>query len=106
LAHRNVKKYYALTNKRKAEVQIANRYSRVRLLEKAKNALNRAHLKAKLKPTGAHSHLVAFAESTRLEDLRVPLDIHHFISESRDHPVNIFTFMHEKPQDPAKAVSV
>ncbi|KAK7437003.1 hypothetical protein VKT23_006712 [Stygiomarasmius scandens] len=106
LAHRIVKRYYGVSNKRNAERQIANRYSRVRLLENAKQASKRENVKAKaaLKPleSQVHSHLVGFAGSTHLDDLRVPLNIHHFISKDRNHHVSFHQWLCQQPEDPAK----
>ncbi|THV02220.1 hypothetical protein K435DRAFT_836569 [Dendrothele bispora CBS 962.96] len=105
LAHRLVKQYYALTNKRNATNQIARRYKREQKLQKIKFARKKAR-KGKQKDNShyEHPHHVGFESSTRLEDLRSPPGAHHYMSDSRNHPIHLEDFLHANGHelDPAK----
>ncbi|KAJ3925662.1 MAG: hypothetical protein NXY57DRAFT_1051654 [Lentinula lateritia] len=115
LAHRLVKRLYGLTNKRQHEDQIACRYKRSRMLANAQFAKKKANLKGKTRAVksniggscnvahddGAHAHQVGFGEGTTSEDLNIPLDVHHFMSNRRDHPVHLTPFLLQQHSDPA-----
>ncbi|KAJ3858791.1 hypothetical protein EV359DRAFT_75796 [Lentinula novae-zelandiae] len=115
LAHRLVKHLYGLTNKRQHEDQIARRYKHSRMLANAQFAKKKANLKGKTRAVksniggscnvahddGAHAHQVGFGEGTTSEDLDIPLDVHHFISNRRDHPVHLTPFPLQQHSDPA-----
>ncbi|KAJ3882463.1 hypothetical protein F5051DRAFT_494399 [Lentinula edodes] len=90
LAHRLVKRLYGLTNKRQHEDQIARRYKRSKMLANAQFAKKKADLK------------VGFGEGTGPEDPDIPSDVHHFMSNRRDHPVHLTPFLLQQHSDPAK----
>ncbi|KAJ3749801.1 hypothetical protein EV360DRAFT_97728 [Lentinula raphanica] len=111
LAHRIVKALYGLTNKRNASKQIAKRYNREKRLQQAKASLRKAK---KLEQAGEseastaqirerHLHHVGMELSTVEEDMKIPADVHHFISENTNHPIPLHTFLvNENRNDPAK----
>ncbi|KAF8164087.1 hypothetical protein BJ912DRAFT_803408, partial [Pholiota molesta] len=76
LAHRLVKRFYGLTNKKNATEQIGKKYNR----------------KQALQPIECHE--TEEASKGRLED-------HHIISASRNQPINIYAFVLTNPNDPA-----
>ncbi|KAJ3858704.1 hypothetical protein EV359DRAFT_75819 [Lentinula novae-zelandiae] len=45
---------------------------------------------------------LGFGEGTGPEDLDIPLDVHHFMSNRRDHPVHLTPFLLQQHSDPAK----
>ncbi|KAJ3804430.1 hypothetical protein F5876DRAFT_83171 [Lentinula aff. lateritia] len=109
LAHRLVKRLYGLTNKHQHKDQIACRYNRSKMLANARFAKKKADLKGKTRviPSNvaydmAHAHQVGFGEGTGSEDLDIPLDVHHFMSNRRDHPVHLTPFLLQQHSDPAK----
>ncbi|KAJ3874470.1 hypothetical protein F5051DRAFT_443301 [Lentinula edodes] len=109
LAHRLVKRLYGLTNKRQHEDQIARRYNRSKMLANARFAKKKADMKGKTRaiPSNvaydmAHAHQVGFGEGTGPEDLDIPLDVHHFMSNRRNHPVYLTPFLLQQHSDPAK----
>ncbi len=79
LAHRLVKRLYGLTNKKNAIKQIGRKYSR-------KDAL-----------CPAEQQEISEAVQGDIKD-------HHHISISRNNPVNLYAFVYENPDDPAKKV--
>ncbi|KAI0069724.1 hypothetical protein K474DRAFT_1713979 [Panus rudis PR-1116 ss-1] len=94
LQHRRVKRFYARTNKHRSTRQIARLNERERALrglgvgQKLSPArkLNK-YTKAELS-VRAHMH-------NRAHDLPViPPEAHHFISESRNHPVHLSNWLH------------
>jgi hypothetical protein len=82
LAHRVVKRLYALTNRRDATKQIAKRYRR----EEATRS----------DPFDA--------SDTKPSQEEIPFELHHHISASRNHPISLANFVLENPGDPAKKV--
>ncbi|KAK7450167.1 hypothetical protein VKT23_013050 [Stygiomarasmius scandens] len=110
LAHRKVKQFYGLTNKRNAAQQIAKRYNRERQLQKAKAALKKAD-RGQMGQTPSssaeifrrHAHHVGIEASTVQDGLKVVPNVHHFISQSRNHPIHLHEFLQkDNPEDPAK----
>lgn len=51
---------------------------------------------------GGHAHHVQFRGNDRVPYTVV--DQHHHISDSRNHPLDIMSFVHDPPNDPAKKV--
>ncbi|KAJ3771938.1 hypothetical protein FB446DRAFT_789170 [Lentinula raphanica] len=111
LAHRTVKAFYGLTNKRDAQAQIAKHYNRAKHLQEAKARLKKA--KKLEQSNGAssmsaqvlerHPHHVGMESSTVEEDMKIPPDVHHFISENTSHSVSLYAFLvNENRDDPAK----
>ncbi|KAH7868122.1 uncharacterized protein C8R40DRAFT_1164102 [Lentinula edodes] len=109
LAHRLVKRLYGLTNKRQHKDQIARQYNCSKMLANARFAKKKADMKGKTCaiPSNvaydmAHAHQVRFGEGTGPEDLDIPLDVHHFMSNRRNHPVHLTPFLLQQHSDPAK----
>ncbi|KAJ3816794.1 hypothetical protein F5880DRAFT_1618922 [Lentinula raphanica] len=104
LAHRLVKKFYALTNKRQAAAQIGKRYRRERMLNQGqphRRAQSESALHRRKKaPTSSHAHHVAFSASQTLDEH--VFEAHHQITTNRDHPISVTRFLQESPLDPAK----
>ncbi|KII95409.1 hypothetical protein PLICRDRAFT_48393 [Plicaturopsis crispa FD-325 SS-3] len=94
LAHRFIKRLYARTNKNAATGQIARLSRRHSRLRRAREAALR-HAKA----TRLHPHLVAFSARDRLPP--TPMEHHHHISNSRNHPQDVSSFWRNHPDDPA-----
>jgi hypothetical protein len=92
LAHRLVKHLYRRTNKINATRQIARHERRGTRLRRAREAAQ---------PYG-HAHHVQFLENGRLP--YTAIDQHHHISDSRNHPLDLMSFVHDPPNDPAKKV--
>ncbi|KAJ3779376.1 hypothetical protein FB446DRAFT_796475 [Lentinula raphanica] len=111
LAHRTVKAFYGLTNKRDARKQIAKHYNRAKHLQQATVGLKKAK---ELEQAGdsdtpsasvleQHPHHVGMELSTVEEDTRVSPSAHHFISENTNHSVSLHSFLaNENRDDPAK----
>ncbi len=76
-----MKRLYGLTNKKNAIQQIGKKYNR-------KDALN-----------PAEKQEVHEASQMSIKD-------HHRISSSRNNPINVYAFLLDNPNDPAKKVSV
>ena len=89
LAHRLIKRLYGLTNKRSAEKQIAKRYRR---LERARLAKQRRELELR--------------RGDSIPEERKNLDVHHYISQSRSQPINLYTLQRENIDDPAYEVKI
>jgi hypothetical protein len=89
LAHKTVKRLYGLTNKRKAENQIAKRYQR---LERARLALHRKLLHGPTKQ-----------KTTNQEDNQPDGDseLRYYISPSKNQPWDIFGTLRNNRGDPA-----
>ena len=49
-----------------------------------------------------HAHHVAFSENNPLPYSRV--DLHHHMSDSKNFPHHLLSFVHQPPHDPAKKV--
>ncbi|KAL0564603.1 hypothetical protein V5O48_017441, partial [Marasmius crinis-equi] len=99
LAHRHVKQFYDLSNRRNATDQVARRYQRQRTLQ------NQAE---KDWDSRAHQHLAGRSDA-RLDDTNqshIPPEVHHVISESRNHPIHLDRFLHSGTPDPAKKARV
>ncbi|KAF9470026.1 hypothetical protein BDN70DRAFT_765144, partial [Pholiota conissans] len=77
-AHRVVKRFYSMTNKKNAIHQIAKKYRR----------------KVALQPSEEQELLDAQKQSSFKD--------HHFISSSQNNPINLYSFMNTNPKDPAK----
>jgi hypothetical protein len=90
--HRRVKRYYARTNKRQAIDQVVKLERREARLQRAKTA------------EANHSHHVSMAESDPLP--YTIGEMHHHISDSRNHPLDLFSFGRKFPGDPATKVSL
>lgn len=82
LAHRVVKRLYALTNRRDATKQIAKRYIREE----------------------ATRHQPLNASDVKPSQEEIPSELHHHISASKNHSISLAKFVLENPQDPAKKV--
>jgi hypothetical protein len=97
LSHRLVKRLYGRTNKNQAIKQIAK-------LERRRARLRQATEAAKTAPDmhEEHPHHVGMYDSDPLPPTSP--DMHHHISESRNFPRDIFSLMHEFPDDPASKV--
>ena len=89
LAHKTVKCLYGLTNKRKAENQIAKRYWR---LERARLALHRKWL-----------HGLTKQKTTNQEEGQPDGDseLRYYISPSKNQPQDIFGTLHNNRSNPA-----
>ncbi|RDB16223.1 hypothetical protein Hypma_003115 [Hypsizygus marmoreus] len=88
LAHRLVKRLYALTNKRAATKQIGKR---VRRLQKARLAMERKNLHDRTHQNGQISK----------EDVVNDLTLHHRITYSKNHPLDLFSLVQRNSHDPA-----
>ncbi|KAK7680030.1 hypothetical protein QCA50_016976 [Cerrena zonata] len=86
LEHRNVKRYYARSNKIRATAQMANIHRRERILQKTIKRLK--NLRTKI------------ADRRHREAANV-ISSHHFISDSRNNPVYIDSWLESFPGDPA-----
>lgn len=95
MAHRLVKQFYARTNKINAVKQIAKRERRHARLRRARDA-------AKVHCYRKHIHHVGFSDNDPLPP--TDIDFHHHISDSTRYPHNVFSFIREPPNDPAKKV--
>jgi len=82
LAHRVVKRFYALMNRRDATKQIAKRYIR-------EEATQRQPLDA---------------SDVKPNQEEIPSELHHHISASKNHSISLAKFALENPEDPAKKV--
>lgn len=96
LAHRLVKRFYQRTNKKDAIRQIARLERRHVRLRRAKEAA--------ASPRGRHAHHVAFSANDPLPHSGV--DLHHHMSDSKNFPFHLLSFVHQPPYDPAKKVSL
>ncbi|KAF8896664.1 hypothetical protein BD779DRAFT_1466557 [Infundibulicybe gibba] len=94
LAHRVVKRFYDRTNKKNATKQIAKQERRATHLRRVREASTYAGNYQR------HSHHPAFSDN----DIQLygRVDVHHHISESRNHSLHIFTIASQPPNDPAK----
>ncbi|KAJ3558095.1 hypothetical protein NP233_g11576 [Leucocoprinus birnbaumii] len=80
-SHRQVKQLYGLTNKQKPAHQIGARYIRQRILRKAEE------------------------DSEELEELHKDSQFfaqHHVIPHNLDEPIDVYSFVGDSPDDPAK----
>lgn len=82
MAHRAVKRFYGLTNRRDATKQIAKHHRR--------------EAAARLGPFDA-------SDVTESQE-EIPSELHHHISSSKNHSLPLATFILEHPEDPAKKV--
>lgn len=82
LAHRVVKRLYALTNRRDATKQIVKHYRREEGIR----------------------HETFDTSDGKQNQEEIPAELHHHISASKNHPLSIATFILENPGDPAKEV--
>jgi len=94
LAHRTVKRLYRRTNRINATRQIARHERRSTRLRRAQEAASRQ----------GHDHHVQLSDNDPLPYTAV--DQHHHVSDSRNHPLNLMSFVHTPPNDPAKKVSL
>lgn len=97
LAHRLVKRLYGRTNKNQAIRQIAKQERRMTRLRRARNAAIAPHNKK-------HSHHVGFSDNDPLS--YTGLDLHHHMSDSKNYPQHLLSFVREPPNDPAKLVGI
>jgi len=94
LAHRIVKRLYSRTNKKNAIKQIAKNERRSVRLRRAREAA--------AAPRNHHLHHIPFTKSDPLP--YTSIDQHHHMSDSRNHPLNLMSFVNEPAGDPAKKV--
>jgi len=85
LAHRLIKSLYGLTNKKDAMKQIGKKYNRQEALRPSQNSSELE--KQEVKEAATRS-----------------LENHHIISESRNLPVSLFSFVQTNCNDPATKV--
>jgi hypothetical protein len=95
LAHRTVKRFYRMTNKINVARQIARR-------ERQSTRLQRAQEAAMAPRQRGHIHHLQFSNNDPLP--RTGMEQHHQISDSKNYPLNLFTFVNSPPNDPAKKV--
>lgn len=105
LEHRQVKRFYARTNKNAAVGQITRLERRERAMTRIKRRKEKAvipqetHTGRKNKKIRAH---IDFLESESLP-YTAP-ELHHHISKSRNFPMNIMGFLSDNQGDPAIVV--
>ena len=97
LAHRVVKQFYRRTNKINPTRQITKLEHRSRRLRRVREAIQKRQLTARL-----HAHHVPFSGRDPLPNTSV--EQHHHISDSRNYPLHLMSFIHDPPKDPAKKV--
>lgn len=95
LAHRLVKRFYSRTNKINAVKQIAKHERRHTRLRRARDAAKAHHHRK-------HAHHVGFSDNDPLP--YADADLHHHISDSTRYHHNLYSFIREPPNDPAKQV--
>jgi hypothetical protein len=101
LEHRRVKRLYGKTNKNKAIRQIAVHERRETRLRRAREARERQ--KKMEEVNGHHVHQLRFSDNDPLPYTGV--DMHHHISNSVNHPLDIFAFLRSFDlHDPATKV--
>jgi len=99
LAHRFVKRLYGRTNKNNAIRQIAKnerRNVRLRHARDAAAAPRRQH--------DHHDHHVQFSDHDPLPP--TSFHQHHHMSDSKNFPHHLMSFIRQPPNDPAKKVSL
>ncbi|KAH9476649.1 hypothetical protein JR316_0010562 [Psilocybe cubensis] len=108
LEHRRVKKFYARTNKgRKFEHQITRHQRRERILRRIANRVKNAASESAGSLSsqqyqykrGATTHLVPFEDSESLQPI-LP-ELHHYISNGKNSPINIFQWIYDNNDDEA-----
>lgn len=105
LAHRVVKRLYAQTNKQDAPRQIAYRYIReAQVKRRAKRREEARHRLQRRKSKANTSRDTIDKPEPKAEP--ISMESHHKITMSRNHPVNIYTFVQSHTSDPAVKVSV
>lgn len=108
LAHRIVKRLYAITNKRDATEQIAKHYRRERVLAASREAVKKHIVKSKTQVRRGHillsppPHDSNVLPSAAAEQLDVPPECHFVISPSRSHPLPLSSFLRNGVADPAR----
>ncbi|KAF4567102.1 hypothetical protein EYR36_010718 [Pleurotus pulmonarius] len=103
LAHRIVKRLYAITNKRDATGQIAKHYRRERALASSQEAVKKHFMKSRIQrahPLPSHPHEELPAAPA--EQLDAPLECHYVISPSRSQPISLSNFLKNGVADPAR----
>lgn len=94
MAHRLVKQFYTRTNKINAVKQITKHERRHTRLRRAKDAAKVLHRK--------HAHHVGFSDNDPLP--YTGIDVHHHINDSTRYHHNLFSFVRDPLNDPAKKV--
>jgi hypothetical protein len=94
LAHRLVKRFYQRTNKKCAIRQITRHERRHVRLRRAREAA--------ASPRRQHAHHVTFLQNDPLTHSEV--DLHHHMSDSKNFPHHLMSFVQQQPHDPAKKV--
>lgn len=97
LAHRLVKRFYSRTNKINTAKQISKQERRHTRLRRAREAAKAYHHRK-------HTHHVGFSDNDLLPHTDV--DLHHHISNSTRYGHNIFSFVRDPPNNPAKEVLI
>lgn len=95
MAHRLVKRLYGRTNKREATKQIGKR---IRRLERAQLAFERRRLRSR---SEAHELEVSVED---VADSEQNLDVRYQISNSKNDPLDIYSFVRANRDDPATKV--
>lgn len=90
-----MKRYYRLTNKINATRQIARRERQSTRLQRAQEAVA-AHFR--------HSHIYLFQFSDIAPLPQASMEEHHQMSNSKNFPLDLFTFANSPRNDPAKKV--
>jgi hypothetical protein len=98
LAHRTVKQHYRRTNKINSTSQIAKLERRSTRLQRVREAIQKRELTARL-----HAHHIPLSGRDPLPNTSV--EQHHHISDSRNFPLRLMSFVHDPPNDPAKKVA-
>lgn len=93
-AHRFVKLFYRRTNKINPVRQISRH-------ERRSNRLRRA-CEARSTPHKKHAHHVQFSDNDPLPYSSI--EQHHHISDSKNFPHQLLSFVNDPPNDPAKKV--
>lgn len=88
---------YGRTNKNQAIRQIAKHESRTTRLRRARDAAIAPHNKK-------HAHHVGFSDKDPLFDTAP--DLHHHMSDSKNYPQHLLSFVMDPPNDPAKLVGI
>ena len=94
LAHRLVKHFYGRTNKKCAIQQITRHERRHVRLRRAREAA--------ASPRRQHTHHVAFSQNDPLT--RSEVGLHHHMSDSKNFPHHLMSFVQQQQHDPAKKV--
>jgi hypothetical protein len=94
LAHRLVKRFYQRTNKKDAIRQITRHERRYVRLRRAREAA--------ASPRRRQAHHVSFSENDALPPSEA--DRHHHMSDSKNFPHHLLSFVQQPPHDPAKKV--